>query len=158
MNMGKRGPIALSVVAAIGGTTGGPLVSAAAAQPTRGPVIIRATQYEVGAGEAVGPFTSHGAVNTKGNVTDVPSLATDPADSNRSTLVDPTGSFTVLTTGGDNFRDHLNPVTCALTASVQDIHAGLIVSGTGAYAKATGTFKASVHVNGFVQRLAEPEV
>ena len=78
MNMVKRGLIALSVVAAIGGTTGGPLVSAAAAQPTRGPVVIRATQYEVGAGEAVGPFTSHGAVNTKGNVTDVPSLATDP--------------------------------------------------------------------------------
>jgi hypothetical protein len=153
MHIMKRGMLALSVLAAVGGTTGGLLASQAGAQPTRGPEVVRVTQYYVGGGKGVGPFTSHGAVNTKGNITDIASLMADPPDSGRSTLVDPTGSFTVLTTGGDNFRDHLNPVTCALTASVQDIHV-VIVSGTGAYRHATGTFKASVHVNGFVQRLA----
>lgn len=153
MNMLKRGLIALTMVAAAGGTTGALLVTQASAQATRGPETIRSTQYEVGAGEAVGTWTGHGAVNTHGNVTDIPSLATDPANSNRHVLVDPSGSFTVLTTGGKNPQFSQNPVTCAVRFSVRDIQA-TIVSGTGAYAKATGDFKADVVVNGYVQRLA----
>jgi hypothetical protein len=153
MNMMKRGLIALSVVAAVGGTTAGLLATAASAQPTRGREVIRATQYEVGAGEAVGPWTGHGAVNTRGNVTNVASLPTDPAGSSRTTLVDPTGSFTVLTTGGNPGKFHLNPVSCAFRVNVSGINVK-IASGTGAYANATGHFTASVHVDGFLAHTA----
>jgi hypothetical protein len=154
MNMLKRGLLALSVVAAAGGTTAGLLASQASAQSTRGSEIIRSTQYEVGSGEAVGPWTGHGVLNTHGNVTDIPSLTTDPANSNRHTLVDPTGSFTVMTTGGSNPQFSQNPVTCAVRFSVRDIDA-TIVSGTGAYANATGHLKANVVVNGYAPRLAD---
>jgi hypothetical protein len=153
MNMINRGLIALSMVAAVGGTTAGLLATAASAQSTRGREVIRATQYEVGAGEAVGPWTGHGAVNTRGNVTDVPSLPTDPAGTNRTTLVDPTGSFTVLTTGGTPGKFHLNPVSCAFRVNVSGINVK-IVSGTGDYANATGYFTASVHVDGYLSRTA----
>ena len=115
MNMVKRGLIALSVVAAVGGTTGGLLASAASASPTRGPEILTGSQYEVGDGVAVGPFTEHGVVHNRGNVTDIPSLPTDPANSNRHTLVDPTGSFTLLTTGGR--VQQLVPVSTRLPVS-----------------------------------------
>ena len=68
-------------------------------------------------------------------------------------MINQAGSFTVLTTGGDQFRDHLDPVTCALTASIRDINAR-VISGAGAYRHLTGHFNVTVHVNGFVQRLA----
>ena len=155
MNMVKRGLIALSVVAAVGGTTGGLLASAASASPSRGPEILTGSQYEVGDGVAVGPFTEHGVVHNRGNVTDIPSLPTDPANSNRHTLVDPTGSFTLLTTGGTSpaTGPSVNPVTCFVHFTIRDIHAK-IVSGTGAYAKATGNFKATASISGFLMRTA----
>jgi hypothetical protein len=153
MHIMKRGLLALTMVAAAGGTTAGLLVSEATAQSTSGAETIQSTQFEVGSGVAVGPWTGHGVINTHGNVTDIASLRTDPANSNRHLLVDPTGSFTVLTTGGKNPQFHQNSVTCAIKFSIQDIQA-TIVRGTGAYAKATGNFTANVVVNGYVHRLA----
>ncbi len=153
MHIVKRGLIALAVTAAVGGTAGGLLATAASATSSHGREVIRATQHEVGTGEAVGPFTGHGAVNTMGNVTNVASLPTDPANTSRTTLVDPTGSFTVLTSGGTPGTFHSNPVTCAFRVTVTGIDAK-IVTGTGAYAKATGDLKATVRVNGFLPRLA----
>jgi hypothetical protein len=155
MNMIKRGLIALSVVAAVGGTTGGLLASAASAQPTRGPEILTGSQYAVGDGVAVGPFSEHGVVHNRGNVTDIPSLPADPANSNRHTLVDPTGSFTLLTTGGTGpaAGPSVNPVTCAVHFTIRNIDAK-IVSGTGAYANATGRFKATASIRGFLSRTA----
>ena len=61
MHIIKRGLLGLSVLAAVGGTTGGLLAAQAGASPTRGPEVIRSTQYQVGDG-SVGPFTGHGAV------------------------------------------------------------------------------------------------
>ncbi len=153
MHMMKRGLIALTMTAAIGGVTGGLLATAASATSNRGREVIRATQYEVGAGEAVGPWTGHGAINTKGNVTNLPSLATDPANTNRTTLVDPTGSFSVLASGGTPVYQHMNPTTCAVIFVVKGVSVN-IVSGTGAYAKATGHFIAGVRAIGYVSRTA----
>jgi hypothetical protein len=142
------------VVAAVGDTTAGLLASEASASPTRGPLVVTATQYEVGGGTSVGPFAEHGrVVHNRGNITDVPSLKTDPANSNRVMLVDPTGSFTVLSTGGTPGTFHLNPVTCAFHVTIRDIH-GTIVTGTGAYAKATGAVNVTVHSNGTLARTA----
>jgi hypothetical protein len=153
MNMMKRGLIALSMVAAIGGTTAGLLASAANAQATRGREVIRSTQYAVGAGEGVGPWSGYGVVHTHGNVTDIASLPADPANTNRHTLVDPSGSFTVLTTQGKQGKFYFNPVTCFAHFTVRDIEA-TIVSGTGAYANATGKFRATVQVTGNSGRTA----
>jgi hypothetical protein len=155
MHMLKRGLVALTMVAAAGGTTAGLLASQASATSTRGSEIIRSTQYTVGAGEGVGPWTGHGVVNTYGNVTDIQSLPNDPANSNRHILVDPTGSFTVLTTGGTGPANgpSVNPVTCFVHFTIRDIDA-VIVSGTGAYANATGHFTATVSISGFLSRTA----
>jgi hypothetical protein len=155
MNMMKRGLIALSMVAAVGGATGGLLVSQASATSTHGREVIQSTQYTVGAGDGVGPWSGFGVVHTQGNVTDIPSLPADPANSNRHTLVDPTGSFTVLTTGGTGPANgpSLNPVTCFVHFTIRDIDAN-IVSGTGAFANATGHFKATVRISGFLSRTA----
>jgi hypothetical protein len=153
MHIVKRGLIALSMVAAVGGTTAGLLATAASAQPTRGREVVQSTQYEVGNGVSVGPWSGHGAVRTAGNVTDAPSLLGDPANSNREMLVDPTGSFTVLVTGGTQGPFHMNPTTCAVRFSVKGFDAK-IVTGTGAYAKATGDFKGNVLVTGYVSRTA----
>ena len=153
MRIVKRGLIAFAVVAAVGGTAGGLLASAASAQSTRGPEVIRSTQYEVGDGLSVGPWSGHGAVRTAGNITDAPSLATDPANSNRELLVDPTGSFTVLVTGGTQGTVHINPTTCAVRFNVKGFDAK-VATGTGAYAKATGDFKGNVLVTGFLSRTA----
>ena len=156
MNMVKRGLIALSVVAAVGGTTGGLLASAASASPTRGVEVIHTVQYSVAGGPGVGPWTGHGPISThKGNITDIPSLATDPANSSRTTLIDPAGSFTPLNTGGRSpaAGPSVNPVTCFVHFTIRDINAK-IVSGTGAYAKATGNFKATASISGFLMRTA----
>ena len=154
MNMMKRGLIALSMVAAVGGTTAGLLASEASAQPTRGPLVVTATQYYVGGGTGVGPFAEHGrVVHNQGNLTDVPSLPADPAGSNRTMLVDPTGSFTVLSTGGTAGKFHLNPVSCAFWVNIKGVNSK-IVAGTGAYATAAGGFKVNVHAAGYLSRTA----
>ena len=101
MHMMKRGLLALTMVAAVGGATEWTVGLPGQCHPTRGREVLTGSQYAVGAGVAVGPFTEHGVVHNHGNVTDIPSLPTDPANSNRHTLVDPTGSFTLLTTGRD---------------------------------------------------------
>jgi hypothetical protein len=153
MHMMKRGLLALTMVAAAGGTTVGLLASQASASPTRGAETLKTVQYEVGAGKAVGPFNAHGAVNTQGNIADIASKPGDPDGSSRVQFVDPTGSWTILATGGKNPQQSLNPVTCAVRFSLQDLHAN-IVSGTGAYRHATGAFKADVSVKGYQPRLA----
>ena len=127
MNMVKRGLIALSVVAAVGGTTGGLLASAASASPTRGVEVIHTVQYSVAGGPGVGPWTGHGPISThKGNITDIPSLATDPANSSRTTLIDPAGSFTTLNTGGNFIPGRTNPFTCAFTGRVKGINVNIV--------------------------------
>jgi hypothetical protein len=153
MNIVKRGLLALSIVAVAGATAGGLLASQASASSTRGPETIRSTQYEVGDGVSVGPWTGHGVIKTAGNVTDAPSVTGDPDNSNREMLVDPNGSFTVLVTGGNQGPVHMNPNTCAVRFTVSGFDAR-IVTGTGVYRHATGDFKGNVNISGYASRLA----
>jgi hypothetical protein len=153
MHMMKRGLIALTLVAAVGGTTGGLLASAASATPTRGPEIVRSTQYSVGTGLAVGPWSGRGVIHNHGIVTQIPSLITDPAGSSRETLADPAGSFTVLVTGGTAGAPNINPTTCAFNVVVRGLGVK-VVSGTGAYANAAGHLVARLAIDGTLSRLA----
>jgi hypothetical protein len=154
MNIFKRGLLALTVVTAAGGTTAGLLASQASASPTRGPEVVTSTQYAVGDGFGGGPWIGRGVIHTSGIVTDIASLPNDPLNSNRHTLLDPSGSFTVLTTGGTNPTPVPNPANCSFRFTIRDIDAR-IVSGTGAYANATGDFDATVSVVAVMQRLPD---
>ena len=104
-------------------------------------------------GSNVGPFTGRGVIRTMGNITDEPSMKTDPMGSSRTTLVDPTGSFTTLNTGGTPGKFHMNPVTCAFRFNIKGIDAR-IVDGTGAYVNATGDFRVNLHLEGYLSRTA----
>ena len=100
MHIIKRGLLALSVLAAVGGTTGGLLATQAGASPTRGVEIVHTVQYSVNGGPGVGPWTGRGPINSKvGNITDVASLTTDPANSSRTTLVTRLGASPPSTPG-----------------------------------------------------------
>jgi hypothetical protein len=152
MHIWKRGLLALSALALVGSVTGG-LVASANAIPTRGPEVIHSTQYEVGSGFGVGPWTGRGPISTnRGNITGIPSLKTDPVNSGRVLLIDPVGSITVLTTGGNFFPGRENIFTCGFTARITGITAR-VVGGTGFYRHATGGFVVTVNVNGFQPRL-----
>jgi hypothetical protein len=151
MHMMRRGLLALSVVAVVGGTTGGLLASQASATPTKGVEVLHGVQYSVGGGFGVGPWSGRGPITNNGIVTDIASKKGDPANSNRHTLVDPAGSFTVLTTGGNFTPGRTNPFTCAFTARINGINVK-VVSGTGAYSKLTGNLIANVSVAGVQPR------
>jgi hypothetical protein len=152
MHILKRGLLALSVMAAVGGTTGGLLAAQAGASPTRGVEVVHATQYEVNGGTSVGPWSGRGPISGNGNITDVASLMTDPANSSRTTLVNAAGSFTTLNTGGNFVPGRMNPFSCAFTAQINGIHVQ-IVQGTGAYRHATGNLLVNIHAQGVDPRL-----
>ena len=66
MHIIKCGLLGLSVLAAVGGTTGGLLAAQAGASPTRGPEVIRSTQYQVGASEGTHRVTGpHGVLGAR---------------------------------------------------------------------------------------------
>jgi hypothetical protein len=151
MSFWKRWMVSLSILAGLGSVTGA-LVASANAAPTAGPEVIHSTQYEVGSGLAVGPWTGKGPISSnRGNITGIPSARRDPPNSGRVLLIDPVGSITVLTTGGNFFPGRTNPFTCAFTATVRDIRA-TVVSGTGFYRHTTGGFVVTVNINGFQPR------
>ena len=154
MHIIKRGLLAVSVLAAVGGTTGGLLATQAGASPTRGVEVVHTVQYSVNGGPGVGPWTGRGPINSKvGNITDVASLTTDPANSSRTTLVDAAGSFTTLNTGGNFIPGPGNPFTCAQTAKVRGINVH-IVSGTGRYRNATGNLVVNINIQAVQPRKA----
>jgi hypothetical protein len=152
MHILKRGLLALSAVAVVGGTAGGFLASTAGASPSRGIEVVHAVQYEVNGGTSVGPWSGRGPISGQGNITDVPSLTADPANSSRTTLVNPAGSFTTLNTGGNFVPGRMNPFTCAFTAQITGINVH-IVSGTGRYRNATGNLVVNIHAQGVNPRL-----
>ena len=152
MHMLKRGLLALSVLTIAGGTAGGLLASTANAAPTRGIEVVHTVQYSVNGGPGVGPWTGRGPISGQGNITDVPSLKTDPMNSSRTTLVNPSGSFTTLNTGGNFIPGRGNPFTCAQTARVTGLQVK-IVTGTGAYRHATGNLVVNISINAVQPRL-----
>jgi hypothetical protein len=153
----KRGLVA-SVALATVTTPVALLTTQAGAQPTRGVEAVNVTVYEVGtppSSPAIsvggGPATLGGVVTAKGTNADMPSLSTDPAGSTRSTVAVPNGTLTVLLTGGKFKVASLNPTTCRFIAN-QTNGKATIVSGTGVFSAATGTFKVNASITGTLPR------
>jgi hypothetical protein len=152
MHILKRGLLGLSVaVVALSASAGGLLASQAGAQPTRGVEVVHGTQYSVNGGFGVGPWSGRGPISNNGVVTDIASKPGDPPNSNRHTLADPAGTFTVLTTGGNFIPGLTNPITCAFTARITGINVK-VVAGTGAYRNLSGNLVANVFASGYQPR------
>jgi hypothetical protein len=86
-----------------------------------------------------GPITLDGVVSAKGSWAATTSLPGDPADSSRAIVAVPGGTYTLLITGGSFSFTSLNQSTCRYTGIFSD-QTSTIVSGTGEFAAATGTF------------------
>jgi hypothetical protein len=153
----KRGLVTSAALATVSTPTA-LLTTQAGAQPTRGAAAVNVTVYEVGtppSGPTTsvggGPATIGGLVSARGTDADVPSLATDPAGSTRSTVAFPDGTFTVLLTGGKFKLASLNNTTCKFIANVNNQKA-TIVSGTGIFSAASGTFRVDASITGTLPR------
>jgi hypothetical protein len=145
----KRGLIAAAVLASVS-TPAAFLASQAGATQTKGAEALNVTIYEVGRPASSiggGPASAGGVVAAKGNVADTASLPTDPAHSTRSVFAFPAGTFTFLVSGGQYKVASLNNVTCRFIANLSNAQ-GSIVSGTGQFASATGTFRVSASITG----------
>jgi hypothetical protein len=95
-----------------------------------------------------GSITSGGAVSAKGAWAQTASLPGDPADSSRSIIAFPGGTYTVVVTGGSFNFTSLNQTTCRYTGTFSD-QTSTIVSGTGEFAAATGTFTVNSTWSGY---------
>jgi hypothetical protein len=120
----------------------------AGAQPVQGAEVLNNTGYLIaippenpGAAGLIGggPITGDGVVSGKGVFALTTSLPGDPADSARDIVAFPGGTYTVLVTGGIVNFTSVNQSTCRYTGTITDEHS-TIVSGTGEFAAATGTF------------------
>jgi hypothetical protein len=153
----KRGLVTSATLATIC-TPAAFLTTQAGAQVTKGAEAVNVTVYEVGTPPSNpvtsvggGPASMGGVVVAKGTDADVPSLPTDPAGSGRSTVATPNGTITVLLTGGKFKVASLNNTTCKFIANVTKEKA-TVVSGTGIFSAATGSFKVNSSITGTLPR------
>ena len=137
----------------------------AGAQPVKGAEALNFTGYFVGVPPdnpgignpgfiGGGPQTAGGVVLAKGTWASTPSLPGDPAGSSRGITAFPNGTFTVL--GLDDFSftfASINRSTCRFIGNLSNQHAS-IVSGTGEFANATGTFTQNETWTGYLPRAA----
>jgi hypothetical protein len=152
----RRGLMAAAVLASVS-TPLTLLNSQAGAQAVRGAEILNDTGYVIaippdnpGAAGLIGggPITGVGVVSAKGVFAQTASLPGDPAGSGRDVVAFPNGTYTVLVTGGSFSFASLNQSTCRYTGTLSNEHS-TIVSGTGEFAAATGTFTVNSTATGY---------
>jgi hypothetical protein len=138
-------------VAATLGTALGLAPVAASAMSRHGGETVKAAIYEVN-GTGTGWVKLSGTVRGSGNVAEEPSLPSDPANSSRALIAVPQGTFTVLSTGGTDIGPNVGP-NCSVTFAIKG-QMTTVVSGTGLFANATGTFRGNIFVTGYLARLS----
>ncbi len=140
------------------------LTTQAGAQPVKGAEAVTSTSYLVGippdnpgAGNPFaiggGPVTAGGVVVAKGTLAYTASLPGDPAGTARVILAFPNGTYTVVGGGGSFSFASFNQSTCRFIGNLSNSHSR-IVSGTGEFAAATGTFTIDEIWTGYLPRAA----
>ena len=152
----RRGLMAAAVLASVA-TPLTLLNSQAGAQAVRGAEILNSTGYLIavppdnpGAAGLIGggPITGAGVVSARGTFALTASLPGDPPGSSRAIIAFPSGTYTVVAGLGFTFSfTSLNQSTCRYTGISKE-HS-TIVSGTGEFAAATGTFTVSSSWTGY---------
>jgi hypothetical protein len=147
--MKRRPAVTLAGALAVVGMVVGPAVAPAGAGQRSGEQTFRVTIYEVypnGHSEGTGPIRGDGIFDGKGVNQEVASAASDPANSNRGVSTFAAGSLTVLSTGGNGGAPKVDE-DCNFTFTIDGAHSD-IVSGTGAFAHATGHFTTDLRIEG----------
>ena len=130
----------------------GPAVASASAEHRSGHQTFRVSIYEVfpnGQQVGTGPIDADGVIDGKGVIQEIPSTSSDPANSQRVVLTFARGSLTVLSSGGTvHFKAERD---CTFTVRIRGSQAD-VLSGTGAYAHATGHSAVDVNVAGVLER------
>jgi hypothetical protein len=152
----RRGLTAAAVLASVA-TPLTLLSTQAGAQAVQGAEILNDTAYIVaippdnpGAAGLIGggPITAGGVVSARGTLALTASLPGDPPGSSRAVVAFPSGTFTVVAGLGFTFSfTSINQSTCRYTGISKE--GSTIVSGTGEFAAATGTFTVSSSWTGY---------
>lgn len=152
----SRGLAAAAVLASVA-TPLTLLNTQAGAQAVQGPEVLNFTGYVIaippenpGAAGLLGggPETAAGVVSARGTWAPTASLPGDPAGSSRAINAFPSGTYTVVAGLGFTFSfTSINPSTCRYTG-ISNEHS-IVVSGTGAFAHATGNFTVNTSWSGY---------
>ena len=152
----RRGLMAAAVLAGVA-TPLSLVTTQAGAQPVKGAEVLNDTGYitaippdNPGAAGLLGggPITARGVVSARGTFALTASLPGDPPGSDRAIIAFPGGTYTVVAGLGFTFSfTSMNQSTCRYTGISKE-HS-TIVSGTGEFAAATGTFTVSSSWTGY---------
>jgi hypothetical protein len=151
--MRRRPALMLAGMLALVGMVVGPSVATAGAGERSGEQTFRVTIYEVypnGHPEGTGPIRADGVFDGKGVDQHVAPAPSDPANAGRDVLTFATGSLTVLSTGGTVSTPKVDE-DCNFSFKIHGLHTD-VVSGTGAFAHATGHFTDELNLAGVLPR------
>lgn len=151
--MRRRPKLTLAGALAIVGMVVGPAVAPAGAGQRSTQQTLRVTVYEVypnGHPEGTGPIRVDGVVNGKGVDQHIASVPSDPPNSIRDVSTFANGSFTVVSTGGAVTASKVDD-NCHISFRIHGLQTD-VVSGTGAFAHATGHFTDELKLAGVLPR------
>lgn len=98
------------------------------------------------------PVIAKGAFTGVGRLVEIPNQPGDPDDVARDDFVFAGGTIHLVTVT-NSFSGSLDPRTCVFTATIEQTSS--VVGGTGSFARATGTFAATLNVHAVAARNAD---
>jgi hypothetical protein len=144
---------ALAVVGMVVGMVVGPAVAPAGAGQRSARQTLRVTVYEIysnGRPQGTGPIRVNGVVDGNGVDQHIASVPSDPPNSIRDVSTFANGSFTVVSSGGTTTAPKIDD-DCRISFRIHGLLTD-VVSGTGAFAHATGHFTDELKLAGVLPR------
>jgi hypothetical protein len=151
--MRRRPALSLAGALAVVGMVAGPAVAPAGAGQRFAQQTLRVTVYEIypnGHPEGTGPIRVNGVVDGTGVDQHIASVPSDPPNSIRDVSTFANGSFTVVSTGGMVTAPKVDG-DCHISFRIHGLQTD-VVSGTGAFAHATGHFTDELKLAGVLPR------